>query len=327
MHDQTRSRRSIPRPIVAWIALAGFVALAYVARGVGPSDASAADDPHEGMVLVPGGTFAMGAEFGHEDESPVHEVRVEPFLLDRTEVSNHDFARFVTETGYQTEAEKSGGCWAYVRGNKDFAFVPDASWKQPEGAASTIHDRMDHPVVCVSWNDATAYARWAGKRLPTEQEWEFAARAGGGSHAVANLATSKTGGHHDSHHVVIEANVWQGTWPQDNQLADGYYYTAPIASFPGNALGLHDMIGNVWEWSADWYAPDTYARVASLHGGVPTEGETRVARGGSWFCSSNYCGAYNTHFRGASPPDHAFNNVGFRCAADLDTQGATERKS
>jgi formylglycine-generating enzyme required for sulfatase activity len=272
------------------------------------------------MIALPAGDFAMGAEFGHEDELPVHQVHIESFYLDRHEVTNQQFAEFVETTGYLTRAEEDGGCWGYILGAEDFDFLEGADWRHPQGTNSDIEVRLDHPVVCVGWADANAYAHWAGKRLPTEAEWEYASRAGGQAHAIA--ATGH--GHEPTHETVVPANVWQGTWPDENRMDDGYFYTAPVGSFEPNAAGLVDMLGNVWEWTADWYSADAYAHARSLTPASPQSGQTRVARGGSWFCSANYCGAYNTHFRGASPPDHAFNNVGFRCAADVESSPASE---
>lgn len=303
----------------------------------------------EGMALIPGGVFQMGMAGSHADEAPVHSVTISSFLLDRYEVTNRQFAAFVEATGYVTRAERDGYAWGYLKGASDFQMVAGASWKHPEGPGSGIEDRPDHPVVCVSWEDAAAYAKWIGKRLPTEAEWEYAARAGSAQHFKAAFSDSKSpapNAHHHSivsashdlspsaknhrlstgHHAVaddgknytlVPANFWQGTWPADNQLADGFYYTAPVGSFTSNDWKLYDMLGNVWEWTADWYAADYYQHSLAQNPAGPASGENRVARGGSWFCSPNYCGAYNTSFRGASPPDHAFNNVGFRCATDI----------
>ncbi len=309
--------------------------------------ASEPDAPpsREGMAYVEGGSFQMGYLHGHDDERPVHKVRLSPFYIDLHEVSNRQFAGFVEATGHVTQAEKNGYSWCYLKGGSDFVAVDGASWRHPEGPGSSIDSRMDHPVVHVSWEDAAAFAKWAGKRLPTEAEWEFVARGGTSQHVVSDLASARHGsssgpaptqspsassddksGNPHSHHQPtdgrkrVAANVWQGVWPDRNLLQDGFFYTAPVGSFSSNGLGLHDLIGNVWEWCADWYQADYYRESALEDPQGPTQGETRVARGGSWFCSTNYCGAYSSHFRGSSPPLQSFNNVGFRCAADLEAQ-------
>ncbi len=268
----------------------------------------------EGMVLLEGGEFQMGFEGGEEDEQPVHTVLLDPFWLDRREVSNRQFAAFVEATGYVTQAEKDGYSWCFLPGGTDFEAVSGADWRHPEGPDSSIGDRMDHPVVHVSWQDASAYAGWAGRRLPSEAEWEYAARSGGKAHVSA----SEHAGSGPSPQAIkqVSANVWQGKWPQSNLESDGYFLTAPGASFAANELGLFDMIGNVWEWCSDWYASDYYRLSPTRDPRGPSFGENRVSRGGSWFCNPDYCGAYSSHFRGASPPSHSFNNVGFRCAAD-----------
>jgi len=302
-----------------------------------PSDPK--DQPRiSDMVLVLSGSFPMGRHGGDSDEMPVHEVTIEPFLIDRHEVTNREFDAFVAATGHKTQAERDGYAWCFVKGGTDFEAVSGADWQHPTGPSSTVESIMDHPVVSVSWEDATAYAAWAGKRLPTEAEWEYVARAGAKGHVAAFVMTgegdSGIKGHvpidddRDNHPAhpsgddndgiqFIGANVWQGIWPSDNRQTDGYYYTAPVGVFAANPWGVHDMIGNVWEWCADWYASDYFVRSSSLSPTGPLAASKRVARGGSWFCSPNYCGAYSSHFRGASPPTQAFNNVGFRCAADL----------
>lgn len=246
------------------------------------------------MVPVPGGEYIVGDL--HENDAPIHRVRVDRFLIDRHEVTNRRFAAFIAATGHVTGAERNGGAWIYRGGEADWKWIRGADWRHPLGPDSSIDDAPNHPVVAVTWQDAAAYATWAGKRLPTETEWEVAARAGQPANAAASPASNPA---RDG-----SANVWQGTWPRKNEMLDRFFYTAPVGSFSPNALGLYDMIGNVWEWTADWYHEESSNDPPSL----------RVAKGGSWFCSSHYCGAFRPGFRGKSPPSHAFNNVGFRCA-------------
>jgi len=275
------------------------------------------------MTLVPGDAFPMGYDRGHEDEKPVHRVEVSSFLMDRHEVTNGEFAAFVEATGHVTQAQRDGHAWCFLKGEREFRAVEGADWRHPQGPGSSIEEIPDHPVVNVSWEDAAAYARWAGKRLPTEAEWEYAARSGAARHRVADTAPGRPHASGPSPKApgdgtqIVRANVWQGEWPAENRVRDGFFYTAPAASFPANVWGLHDMIGNVWEWTADWYAADYYGRSPERDPLGPDGGDLKVARGGSWFCSTRYCGAYSTWFRGSSPPGQAFNNVGFRCAADL----------
>jgi formylglycine-generating enzyme required for sulfatase activity len=299
------------------------------------------------MILIPAGEFVMGNEGDYADEAPRHTVKLSPYYLDEHEVTNAQFDAFVKATDYVTAAEREGHCWAYLRDETDWQYAADTDWRQPQGPNSTIADMMDHPVVCVSWEDATAYAGWAGKRLPSEAEWEYAARAGSPDHFVARTSGIDHGSaqHASSHpaavsdrspsskshtanahqasatsggnEVTIEANVWEGHWPEYNRLDDGFYFTAPAGSFAANRAGVYDMLGNVWEWTGDWYDSAYYSVSPAGNPQGPSSGDNRVARGGSWFCSPNYCGAYSTHYRGASPPDRAFNNVGFRCAADV----------
>jgi formylglycine-generating enzyme required for sulfatase activity len=247
----------------------------------------------EDMVLVPGGSYIIGDDDAPHPaaDAPRRSVRTPSFLIDRHEVTNAEFARFIAATAYVTTAEREGAGWIFRGGDRDWSYVAGADWRHPLGAGSSIEKASDHPVVLVSWYDASAYAKWAGKRLPTEAEWEVAARGGlaPGAEPLRDLSRDSS------------ANVWQGRWPQRNEQKDSFFYTAPVASFAPNRIGLYDMLGNVWEWTADGYgSSDTL----------------RVARGGSWFCSRNYCSAYRPGFRGKSPADHAFNNVGFRCVIE-----------
>lgn len=253
-----------------------------------PTTRAIADD----MLLIPKGEYVVGDP--DEDDAALRRVRIERFLMDRHEVTNRQFADFVAATGHVTDAERENGAWVYRGGESDWKRVRDADWRHPLGRGSSIAEAMDHPVVAVTWNDAAAYAAWAAKRLPSEVEWEVAARAGRSTNATSGSNPARDG----------SANVWQGSWPQKNEMVDGFFYTAPVGSFRPNALGLHDMIGNVWEWTADWYGHPARSEPPTM----------RVAKGGSWFCSSNYCAAFRPGFRGKSPPSHAFNNVGFRCA-------------
>ncbi len=303
------------------------------------------------MVRMQGGRFMMGSVQGHGDEQPVHEVRLDPFLIDKYEVTNRQFAAFVADTGYETQAERDGYAWGFLEGDSEIRKVQGANWRHPDGPGSSYKDRLDHPVVNVTWHDATAYAQWAGKRLPTEAEWECAARSGGGRQITA--APSREGrivkaresgdrGDHSAHahrlladdqvvrvshpdsvadassDQVVAANVWHGDFPTTRKRINGSFSTTAVGAFEGNRAGVHDMIGNVWEWTADWYAADFYANSPDDNPQGPRTGDKRVARGGSWFCSPKYCAAYNSHYRGASPPNHSFNNVGFRCAKDID---------
>lgn len=254
------------------------------------------------MVLIHAGTYTIGD--GHD--APIRTVFLSPCYIDRHEVTNRQFAEFVKATGYVTGAEKAGGGWCYIAGERDWRFVRGADWRHPLGPGSSIEGAEDYPVVLVSWHDAVAYARWAGKRLPTEAEWEVAARSGK-PESEQPLATVNG-------EAAVPANYWQGVWPKENLLKDGFLYAAPVGSFPANEWGLYDTLGNVWEWTADWYSADVPSEAKDPTG--PESGTLRVAKGGSWFCSAGYCSAYGPGFRGKSPPDRAFNNVGFRCAKD-----------
>ncbi|MFM9143896.1 MAG: SUMF1/EgtB/PvdO family nonheme iron enzyme, partial [Phycisphaerales bacterium] len=310
--------------------------------------------PPAGMAWIPGGEFSMGSTdpLARPDEQPVHRVRVAPFWMDETEVTNAQFAAFVAATGYRTVAERpidweelkkqvppgtpkpddamlQPGSLVFTPPTSPVAlgdasawwrWLPGACWKHPDGPGSSIAGRERMPVVHVSFEDAQAYAAWAGKRLPTEAEWEFAARGGldGKSFAWGAEPLDAT-----------RCNIWQGHFPDTNTAADGFAGAAPVGSFPANGYGLFDMAGNVWEWCSDRYRPDTYAQRAagapvanptgpmqSLDPRNPHAPESRVHRGGSFLCNDSYCASYRPAARMATPPHTALQHLGFRCVKD-----------
>jgi len=271
-----------------------------------------------------------GDGYAADGEGPVREVRLDPFWIDSTTVTNAAFARFVEATGHRTESEAYG--WSFVFAGllpddfEDTAAVVDApwwrqvfgaDWRHPEGPRSSIDDRADHPVVHVSWDDAAAYARWAGKRLPTEAEWEYAARGGLEDQPFPWGAELEPDGSH-------RMNVFQGRFPTDNTGADGYLGTAPVKAFPANGYGLFETTGNVWEWCADWYDPGAYRTHLVANPPGPERGTRRVYRGGSYLCHASYCNRYRVDARSSSTPDSAAGNVGFRCVRDI-SKPPTER--
>lgn len=281
------------------------------------------------MILIPGGTFLMGTDsregFPLDGEGPIRSVKVDSFLMDACAVTNSQFLEFVTDTGYITEAEQYGWSFVFyqfvseetakqvssvVQGTPWWWMVMGACWKHPEGPDSNILSRLDHPVVHVSWNDANAYCSWAGKRLPTEAEWEYAARGGllqkrypWGDQLLLN------GEHY--------CNIWQGEFPNANTAADGYKGTAPAKSFPPNGYGLYNVSGNVWEWCADWFSPDYHLYDSNDNPKGPLQGESRVIRGGSYMCHDSYCNRYRVAARTSNTPDSSTGHMGFRCAADI----------
>jgi len=277
------------------------------------------------MVALDGGTFLMGTDaqdgFPADGEGPVREARVRPFSIDAVVVSNERFGAFVDATGHRTTAETEG--WSFVFGGllpDDFeptravAQAPwwrqvfGSDWAHPEGPHSSIADRADHPVVHVSWLDASAYCRWAGVRLPTEAEWEFAAR-GGLEQAIFPWGDElEPGGVH-------RCNVWQGTFPSHNSLADGHLGTAPVDAYPPNGFGLHNTSGNVWEWCADWFDPDVAATASHDDPTGPPTGQAKVIRGGSYLCHVSYCNRYRVGARSSNSPDSSTGNMGFRVAS------------
>lgn len=284
----------------------------------------------EGMVWIPGGTFWMGsAEF--TDAGPVHQVSVDGFWMDRTEVTNDQFAKFVAATGYVTVVERPPApelkpfSLVFHKPDRDldpreadprdwWRAVPGACWKHPEGPHSDLKGRDNHPVVHICYEDAVAFATWAGKRLPTEAEWEYAARGGRDRNAFAWGNELQPGG-------KPMANTWQGKFPSHNTLADGYLGTAPVGSFPPNDFGLSDMAGNVWEWCADWYQPKYFPDASARNPRGPSTSHDpnepgvpkRVQRGGSYLCCDNYCMRYKVGGRGKGEPESTGSHIGFRC--------------
>jgi formylglycine-generating enzyme required for sulfatase activity len=261
-----------------------------------------------------------------DGERPVHEIRLDPYFLDATAVTNAAFAAFVKSTGYVTEAEELGVSAVFhlafrgdahdvvnaAEGAPWWLVVRGACWRHPEGRGSHVGDRQNHPVVQVTWNDAQAYARWAGKRLPTEAEWEYAARGG--------LVDARfPWGDELTPRGKWMANIWQGTFPTHNSQEDGYLTTAPVKSYRPNGFGLWQMAGNVWEWCADWFDPGYYAVSPSAAPTGPETGAARVMRGGSFLCHSSYCHRYRVAARSSSSPDSASANLGFRCANDAES--------
>ena len=294
-----------------------------------PASASSAPTTacvENGFVLLPGGSFLMGTGDQHgypsDGEGPVRRVWLRPFWIDPTAVSNERFRTFVDATGYTTEAERFGWSFVFVGLSLDseaatraaaaapwWRQVYGAAWRHPEGPLSTIDDRLDHPVVHVSWRDARAYCRWAGARLPTEAEWEYAARGGLEQQRYPWGDDLMPDGEH-------RMNVWQGRFPTLNTLDDGYLGTAPVDAFPANAYGLFNMTGNVWEWCADWFSATHHVNGPRRNPKGPRSGTHRVMRGGSYLCHASYCYRYRAAARSANTPDSSTGNLGFRCARD-----------
>jgi formylglycine-generating enzyme required for sulfatase activity len=271
------------------------------------------------IVALPGGEFLMGAEgplsYPEDGEGPVRPVTIAGFGIDRCAVTNAEYAGFVEATGYVTDAERLGFSFVFA-GLLPDDFAPTrgvtaapwwrevrgASWAHPEGAGSGVDSRADHPVVHVSWNDARAFASWAGGRLPSEPEWEYAARAGTTSTFPWGDDLEPTGVDGAPVHM---ANVWQGSFPDANSCDDGYYGTCPVEAFAPNGFGLHNLIGNVWEWTLDPFDRSATAADAST---------SRAMKGGSFMCHASYCARYRPAARIAAAPDSSASNVGFRCA-------------
>jgi len=270
---------------------------------------SASPPSRPGMVYIEAGEFYMGTDRGFPYEGPPHRVTLDPYFVDETEATNAEFAEFVAATNYETTAEKLGNSGVFLPENHRWILVDGADWRHPEGPESSIEGRMDHPVVHVSWDDAAAYCAWAGKRLPTEAEFEYAARGG--------LEDAEyPWGDEFNPKGEFRANTWQGVFPEADLDQDGFSGVAPAKSFPPNGYGLYDIAGNVWEWVYDWYDPDYYAVSPTDNPRGPKDGKEKVQRGGSWLCSQNYCQGYRVASRMKTAPDSGLNNLGFRCAAD-----------
>jgi len=278
-----------------------------------------------GQVLIPAGGFAMGDAFAEgytaDGELPVHGVRLSSYLIDTTAVTNAQFATFVKATGYVTDAERFGSSAVFhlVANRPDvigqvaqapwWLDVRGACWRRPEGGDSTVGDRQNHPVVHVSWHDGGAYCDWAGKRLPTEAEWERAARGGLEGRRFAWGDELAPGGR-------WMCNIWQGTFPAHNTRADGFLTTSPVSQYRPNGFGLSNTAGNVWEWCGDWFDAGYYARSAATDPRGPDVGTAKVMRGGSYLCHDSYCHRYRIAARSSNTPESSSANLGFRCAND-----------
>ncbi|MCC7086963.1 MAG: formylglycine-generating enzyme family protein [Pirellulales bacterium] len=350
---QTLSHRRIPRTI-RFFTLCLSLTIGSIASLHGDENAPTAQrDVPPGMTWIPGGEFMMGSDsrqLAWPDERPAHLVRVNPFWMDVAEVTSADFKKFVDATGYVTVAERAPTAEEILKQTplgtpppdpKDLVpgslvftpptravqlddysqwwkWTPGANWRHPEGPSSNLDGRENHPVVHVSWDDAAAYAKWARKRLPTEADWEFAARGG-----LDNKPYVWGDRPPDSTHVY--ANIWQGDFPHRNTKADGFLRTAPVKSFKPNGFGLYDMSGNVWEWCNDWYDRDLFRRrtgngvVDNPQGPEqsfnPAQPRTpmRVQKGGSFLCSDQYCTRYRPSARHGGAVDTGMSHVGFRC--------------
>ncbi len=334
--------------------LLGACAASYLAFAYGPGlfkEASPAGPP--GMVWIVGGEFTMGSDSDPSwpEERPAHRVRVDAFWMDETDVTNAQFAKFVEATGYVTTAEKAPNLEEIMRESapgtpppprealvpgslvfqppdspvkdlRDYSqwwhWTPGASWRHPEGPGSSIEGREDHPVVHVSWYDAVAYAKWAGKRLPTEAEWEFAARGG-------LDGTTYTWGNEEFSESKPQCNCWQGVFPNKNTAKDGYERTSPVRAFPANGYGLYDMAGNVWQWCGDCYDSELYGKRAGQgvianpigprdsHDPRNPYGVSHCQKGGSFLCHPSYCWRYRPSARHGGAADTGMSHVGFRC--------------
>ena len=279
------------------------------------------------MVLLPGGAFLMGTDedcgYPDDGEGPVREVSLDGFWIDATVVSNQRFEEFVRNTGYVTGAERFG--WSFVfagllpdefEPTRGAAHAPwwrqvfGADWRHPEGPRSSIESRANHPFVHASWNDAQAYCRWAGTRLPSEAEWEYAARGGLVQKRYPWGDELTPAGQH-------RCNIWQGEFPAKNTVEDGFLGTGPVDAFPPNGYGLYNVAGNVWEWCVDWFSATPEQEFERQTPVGPPTGDRKVIRGGSYLCHDSYCFRYRVAARSSNTPDSSTGNMGFRCARDV----------
>ncbi len=272
---------------------------------------------------LPGGAFAMGDPFGegypNDGEQPVHDVHVDAFSIAVTAVTNAQFAAFVDATGYVTDAERFGSSAVFhlavqardedivgrITGVDWWIEVQGADWAHPYGRRSLWRELPRHPVVHISWFDASAFCAWAGARLPTEAEWEYAARGGHVGQRFPWGDELTPDGEH-------RCNIWQGVFPEENTLADGYLTTAPVRTFEPNDFGIYQTSGNVWEWCADWFATDYYSKSRHQNPPGPDHGTRRVMRGGSYLCHDSYCHRYRVAARSSNTPESSSGNLGFR---------------
>jgi formylglycine-generating enzyme required for sulfatase activity len=281
------------------------------------------------MISLPGGNFLMGTDYADsfplDGEGPVREITLSSFFIDKTPVTNEQFREFIHSTGYKTEAETFGWSfvfWSHIPPERFSTLVedtvaaapwwckvPGANWNSPEGPDSKIETRGDHPVVHVSWNDTQAYCQWSGKRLPTEAEWEYAARGG----LVQKLYPWGDKLRPDGEH---RCNIWQGKFPTLDTGDDGYAGTSPVEAFPPNGFDLYSVTGNTWEWCADWFDTTFHQTAGRDNPQGPPDGSSRTMKGGSFLCHKSYCNRYRVAARSSNTPDSSASNVGFRCASD-----------
>jgi sulfatase modifying factor 1 len=297
-----------------------------ISRGVSAERPRANRGSTEGMVRLEGGHFWMGSDdtftFPADGEGPPREVFVDPFFLAAHPVTNAAFTDFVSHSGYRTEAEREG--WSFVFqnhvleaprgpspvGTPWWVRVDGADWKHPEGPDSSNVLREGYPVLHVSWNDALAYCDWAGVRLPTEAEWEYAARGG-------LVQKPYPWGDELTPEGLHMCNIWQGSFPDVDLAEDGFAGVAPVQSFPSNPYGLYNMVGNTWEWCADWFDPHWHSTATRFNPVGPAEGQARAMRGGSYLCHESYCYRYRNSARTGNAPDTTTGNLSFRVARDI----------